>query len=146
MASSLTPTDFHIRITEERVVRNNIIKYEVSHVIKDVTNVDHRIVTCPSGSTTDLFNIGNVGAGSFPSGSFQYARITNLDTEYSIAAIMSGSQGNFTQEITPSQTIFIASSNISSSNFNGEFGESLESIQILPISGSVDVEYTIINS
>jgi hypothetical protein len=146
MASSLTPTTFNITITEEQVVRNSVIKHEVSHRIENVTNVDHRIVTCPSGSTTDLFNFGVVGAGTFPQSTFQYARITNLDSEYSIAATMSSSQGVFTQEVTPNNTIFIVSSNVTSSNFTGEFTDYLEFLKITPISGSVDVEYTVVNS
>ncbi len=81
MASTLTPTSFKINIKEEQVVRNNIVTYEVSHTIENVTNVDHRILTCPNTTSIDLFNINGVnpGAGTFPSSSLQYARITNLD-------------------------------------------------------------------
>jgi len=51
MASTLTPSTFKIKITEEQVVRNNVIKNEVVHSIQNVTNVDHRIVTCPNSSS-----------------------------------------------------------------------------------------------
>ena len=43
MASTLTATSFNIKITEEQVVRNSVIKNEVTHTIANVTNVDHRI-------------------------------------------------------------------------------------------------------
>ena len=111
MASTLTATSFNIKITEEQVVRNSVIKNEVTHTIANVTNVDHRIVTCPNTTSIDLFNFNGVnpGAGTFPSSSLQYARITNLDDTYSVAVIISGSQGNFTQELTPTDSIFIAS-------------------------------------
>ena len=147
MASTLTPTSFRINIKEEQVVRNNIVTYEVSHTIENVTNVDHRILTCPNTTSIDLFNINGVnpGAGTFPSSSLQYARITNLDDTYSVAIIMSGSQGNFTQELPPYDTIFIVSSNITGSNFDGSFGDDLEKIQAYAISSSVDIEYTIVN-
>jgi|TARA_R110000772_G_scaffold139129_3_gene248252 hypothetical protein len=148
MASTLTATSFKIKITEEQVVRNSVIKNEVTHTISDVTNVDHRIVTCPNTTSIDLFNLNgpNPGAGTFPSSSLQYARITNLDDTYSAAVIISGSQGNFTQELTPTDSMFIVSSNITSSNFNGSFGEDIEAVKIYAISSSIDIEYTLVNS
>tara|TARA_R110000803_G_scaffold90175_2_gene157462 strand:+ start:741 stop:1187 length:447 start_codon:yes stop_codon:yes gene_type:complete len=148
MASTLTATSFKIKITEEQVVRNSVIKNEVTHTILDVTNVDHRIVTCPNTTSIDLFNLNgpNPGAGTFPSSSLQYARITNLDDTYSAAVIISGSQGNFTQELTPTDSMFIVSSNITSSNFNGSFGEDIEAVKIYAISSSIDIEYTLVNS
>lgn len=148
MASTLIPSSFNIKIKEEQIVRNNIVTYEIAHTIENVTNVDHRILTCPNTTSIDLFNINgtNPGAGTFPSSSLQYARITNLDDTYSVAIIMSGSQTNFTQELPPYDTMFIASSNITGSNFNGSFGDDLEKIQAYALTGSVDVEYTIVNA
>ena len=77
MASTLTPTSFNVTITEEQIVRNSIVKHEVRHVIDNITNVDHRILTCPKDIQTDLFNVDgpNPGAGTFPSSSLKYARI-----------------------------------------------------------------------
>lgn len=148
MASTLIPTSYKIKITEEQIVRNNVIKNEITHVIPNVTNIDHRIVTCPQTTSIDLINIDgiNPGAGTFPSGSLKYARITNLDDTYSVAIIFSGSQGEFTQNITPTSSIFMVSPQITSSNFNGTFGDNVESIQIYAISGSVDIEYVLINA
>jgi hypothetical protein len=148
MASTLTPTSFKIKIIEEQVVRNSIIKNEVTHTILNVTNVDHRILTCPNTTSIDLFNLNgiNPGAGTFPSSSLQYIRITNLDDTYSAAITISGSQGNFTQELTPTDSLFFVSSKITSSNFNGNFGDNIEAIKIYAISSSLDIEYTLINS
>lgn len=148
MASTLTPTPFNIKITEEQVVRNTIVKSEVTYTISNVTNVDRRVVTCPNTTSIDLFNVNgiNPGAGTFPSSSLQYVRITNLDDTYSIAVTLSGSQGKLTQEVVPSSTIMLASSNITSSAFNGSFGDDIEYVLAYAISGSVDVEYTIVNA
>lgn len=148
MASTLTPSTFKIKIIEEQVVRNNVIKNEVVHSIQNVTNVDHRIVTCPNSSSINIFNINGVnpGAGTFPSSSLQYIRITNLDDTNSIAITLSGSQGQFTQELTPSNTLFLAGSQITSSNFNGTFGDNIEFVTAYALSGSVDVEYVLINA
>ena len=148
MASTLSPTSFKIKIIEEQVVRNSIIKNEVTHTISNVTNVDHRILTCPNTTSIDLFNLNgiNPGAGTFPSSSLQYVRITNLDDTYSAAITISGSQGNFTQELTPTDSLFFVSSKITSSNFNGNFRDNIKAIKIYAISSSLDIEYTLINS
>ena len=148
MASTLTPTTYKIKIIEEQIVRNNLTKNEITHTIENVTNVDHRIVTCPNTSSINLININgsNPGAGTFPSSSIQYIRITNLDDEYSLAVTLSGSQSSFTQELTPSNTLFFVSSNITSSNFDGSFGEDIEAILVYAISSSIDVEYVLINA
>ena len=148
MASTLSPTSFKIKIIEEQVVRNSIIKNEVTHTILNVTNVDHRILTCPNTTSIDLFNLNgiNPGAGTFPSSSLQYVRITNLDDTYSAAITISGSPGNFTQELTPTDSLFFVSSKITSSNFNGNFGDNIKAIKIYAISSSLDIEYTLINS
>jgi hypothetical protein len=148
MASTVTPTTFKITISEEQVVGNNLVKNTNVLNIPNVTNVDRRVVTCPNTTSINLFNINgiNPGAGTFPSSSLKYARITNLDNAYSVAVIISGSQGTYTQELTPTSSIFIASSNITSSKFNGTFGDDINSIQIYAISSSVDIGYTLVNA
>jgi hypothetical protein len=148
MASTLTPTTFKITISEEQVVGNNLVKNTNVLNIANVTNVDRRVVTCPNTTSISLFNINgtNPGAGTFPSSSLKYARITNLDNTYSAAVIISGSQGTYTQELTPTSSIFVASSNITSSNFNGSFGDDISFIKIYAISSSVDIGYTLVNA
>jgi hypothetical protein len=148
MASTLTPTTFKVRIIEEQSVKNNVIKNEIIYTIPNVTNVDRRVLTCPQTTSVDLFNINGPtpGAGTFPSSSLKYVRITNLDDTYSVAITTSGSQGYFTQELTPTASIFIVSSNITSSNFNGTFGDDISSVKAYALSGSANIEYTLINS
>lgn len=148
MASTLTPTPFNVTIIEEQIVRNDKIRNEIKFSISNITNVDRRIVTCPISTSITIFNINGVnpGAGTFPSSSLKYVRITNLDDTYSVGLTISGSQGGLTQEITPESTTILASSNITSSNFNGSFGDDIEYVTVYAISGSADVEYTIVNS
>ena len=148
MASTLTPTTFKVRIIEEQSVKNNVIKNEIIYIVPNVTNVDRRVLTCPQTTSVDLFNINGPtpGAGTFPSSSLKYVRITNLDDTYSVAITTSGSQGYFTQELTPTSSIFIVSSNITSSNFNGTFGDDISSVKAYALSGNADIEYTLINS
>jgi hypothetical protein len=148
MASTLFPTTFKIKIIEEQIVRNNILKNEITHTIENVTNVDRRVVTCPQTTSINLINLNspNPGAGTFPSSSIQYIRITNLDNENDVAVILSGSQGSFTQNLTPSNSYFVASSQITSSNFDGIFGDNIESISLYALDNDIDIEFTVINA
>ena len=148
MASTLIPTTFKITISEEQVVRNSTIKNEVTFNIPNVTNVDHRILSCPQTTSIDLFNLNDSipGVCTYPSSNLKYARISNLDNTYNVAIITSGSKGVYVQNIPPTSSIFIASSQITGSGFNGTFGDNIIKIQAFAISGSVDLEYTIINS
>lgn len=148
MASTLTPTTFKVRIIEEHVVRNNVNKNEVVYEISSITNVDHRVVTCPNTTSIDLFNLDGVnpGAGTFPTSSLKYVRITNLDDTYHAAVIISGSQGTYTQNLRPASSLLITDSNITSSKFNGSYGDDIAYVRVYAISSSIDIEYTLINS
>ena len=148
MSTTLTPTTFRVTISEEQIVKNKTIQNDSVYSILNVTNVDRRILTCPQTTSIDLFNLNgsNPGAGTFPSSSLKYARITNLDNTNNIALTISGSTTSFTQEVLPQSSIFVISSNVTSSNFNGTFGDDINFIQAYAISGSIDVEYTLVNS
>ena len=148
MSTTLTPSTFKVTISEEQIVKNKTIQNDSVYSISNVTNVDRRILTCPQTTSIDLFNLNgsNPGAGTFPSSSLKYARITNLDNTNNIALTISGSTTSFTQEVLPQSSIFVISSNVTSSKFNGTFGDDINFIQAYAISGSIDVEYTLVNS
>ena len=89
----------------------------------------------------------NPGAGTFPSSSIKYARITNLDNSSSLAVTFSSSKDEYwTQNITPMASIVWASADASGSKFNGSFDSSLEAVKVYAISSSIDVEYVIVNA
>ena len=148
MASTLTPSTFNVKIIEEQVVKSNTIKNQTTFTIDSVTNVDRRTVTCPGSTSVDLFKLdgSTPGAGTFPSSSLKYARISNLDDTNNLAVTVSGSQGRMVQEVTPKSTVIIASSNITSSIFSGTFGDDIEFVKAFAVGGDVDVDYTIVNS
>jgi hypothetical protein len=148
MSTTLTPSTFKVTISEEQIVKNKTIQNDSVYSISNVTNVDRRILTCPQTTSINLFNLNgpNPGAGTFPSSSLKYARITNLDNTNNIALTISGSTTSFTQEVLPQSSIFVISSNVTSSKFNGTFGDDINFIQAYAISGSIDVEYTLVNS
>jgi len=148
MASTLTPTSFNITITEEQIVRNNIVKHEVTQTIGNITNVDHRILTCPVSTSIDIFNINGLhpGAGTFPSSSLKYVRISNLDNTHNVGITVSGSQGKFVQNLPPTASMFLLSSEIAFEDFSGSFNDDIAYVQVYAVSESVDIEYTLVNS
>ena len=148
MPTTLTPSTFRVTISEEQIVKNNTIQSDSVYSISNVTNVDRRTLTCPQTTSINLFNLAgtNPGAGTFPSSSLKYARITNLDNTNNIALTISGSTTSFTQEVLPQSSIFVISSNVTSSKFNGTFGDDINFIQAYAIGGNIDVEYTLVNS
>jgi len=94
MASILTPSAFQIKIKEEHVVKGIKTTNETFFTLGNITNVDRRIVTIPAQTSIDLFNVNGVrpSAGTFPSSSMKYARITNLDTTSSLAVSFTSSK------------------------------------------------------
>jgi len=149
MASTLTPTTFKVKIKEEHVVRNISTLYENIVEIKNVTNVDRRIVTIPHTSSVDLININGVvpGAGTFPSSSIQYVRITNLDNSSSLAVTFSSSRDEYwSQKLNPTTSLVWSGAEVSGSSFNGTLSSDLTSIKVYPMSSSIDVEYVIVNA
>jgi hypothetical protein len=94
MASILTPSSFQIKIKEEHVVKGIKTTNETFNTLSNITNVDRRIVTIPASTSIDLINVNGVNpsAGTFPSSSMKYARITNLDTESSLAVSFTSSK------------------------------------------------------
>jgi hypothetical protein len=148
MSSTLTPTTFRVQIIEEQIVRNNTIRNEITYTIPNVINTDRRIITCPNTTSVDIFNLNGLvpGPGTFPSSSFKYARISNLDDTYSVAIITNGATDTHTQKLPPTSSIFLASSQITGSTFDGTFGDDVVRIQAFAISGSVNIDCTIINA
>jgi hypothetical protein len=149
MASTLSSTTFQIRIKEEHVVKDVHTLNETIYKINDVTNVDRRIVTCPNTTSIDLININGVnpGAGTFPSSSVKYVRITNLDDTYNLVVTLSSSNDEYwSQQVLPTSSFMWADANMTGSNFDGSLSSSLEVISVYAVSSSIDVEYVLVNS
>jgi|TARA_R110000803_G_scaffold72490_2_gene136186 hypothetical protein len=150
MASTLQPSTFQVKIKEEHVIKNVRTINETFYRVGNVTNVDRRIVTCPETTSINLvdFNGLNPGAGTFPSSSIKYARITNLDNSQSLAVTFENSNGDYwTQNLTPTASLMWASSEVTGSQFDGGFsGSALVSVDVFAVSASIDVEYVLVNA
>ena len=150
MASTLQPSTFQVKIKEEHVIKNVRTINETFYRVGNVTNVDRRIVTCPETTSINLvdFNGLSPGAGTFPSSSIKYARITNLDNSQSLAVTFENSNGDYwTQNLTPTASLMWASSEVTGSQFDGGFsGSALVSVDVFAVSASIDVEYVLVNA
>jgi len=149
MASPNTPTNFQIKIKEEHIVKGIKTINESFYTIGSVTNVDRRIVTIPPTTSIDLININGVnpGAGTFPSSSIKYVRVSNLDTTSSLAVSFTASDdSSWSMECLPTSSIMFSSSKTTGSNFNGTFTDDITNIAVYSLSSSLDVEYVVVNA
>jgi len=152
MASILSPTTFQIKIKEEHVVKGIKTLNETYFTLSNITNVDRRIVTIPQTTSIDLINVNgiNPGAGTFPSSSMKYVRITNLDLSSSLSVNFTSSDAGdgpsyWSMKCLPTSSLMFSSPQVTGSIFNGSFGQDIEFISVYAISESIDVEYVVVN-
>jgi len=102
MSSINAPTKFQIKLKEEHVVKGIKTLNETYFTLGNITNVDRRIVTIPGSTNIHLFDVNGIkpAAGTFPSSSMKYARISNLDTSYSLAVSFTSSKAPDGQGVT----------------------------------------------
>lgn len=149
MASTLDSTTFKVLIKEEHIVKNVRTLNETTYTLDNITNVDRRIVTCPNTTSIDLFNVDGVdpGAGTFPSSSLSYVRITNLDDTYNLVVTLSSSNDEYwSQQVLPTSSFMWADAAVTGSKFDGSLGSKLEAVKVYAVSSSIDVEYVLVNS
>lgn len=82
----------------ERVKLNGVERgTNFETTIDGVSFADSRVLQIPSGSVTEILNLGSLpGAGTFPSSSIAYARITNISSgSIDLQVSSSNSQFNF---------------------------------------------------
>lgn len=111
MASIITPTSFQTKIKEEHIVKGIKTTNETFYTLGNITNVDRRIVTVPATTSIDIINVNGIdpSAGTFPSSSLKYVRISNLDTVANLAVTFTSSkspdgQGVIGTDLTSSYT------------------------------------------
>lgn len=153
MASILTPTVFQIKIKEEHIVKGIKTLNETYFSVNNVTNVDRRIITIPPTTSIDLINVNGVnpGAGTFPSSSIKYVRISNLDTSSSLSVSFTSSDvgsgpSYWSMECLPTSSLMFSSTKVTGSNFNGTFNNDITNIAVYSLSSSLDVEYVVVNA
>jgi len=152
MASILNPSKFQIKIKEEHIVKGIKTLNETYFTLDNITNVDRRIVTVPLTTSIDLINVNGIdpGAGTFPSSSIKYVRISNLDLTSSLAVSFTSSDNGdgpsyWSMECLPTSSLMFSSPNVSGSTFSASFGQDIENIAVYAVSNAIDVEYVVVN-
>ena len=97
------------------------------------------------GLKTNIFNFSNLpGAGTFATGSFQYARITNLSTTTPVKLIVSSSNEPTDFLVSAGSSFFLSTSKIvTGSSFNNFNFNDIQTISVQPSSSAAQVEYFI---
>ena len=152
MASILEPTTFQIKIKEEHIVKGIKTLNETFFTLSNITNVDRRFVTVPLTTSIDLINVNGIdpGAGTFPSSSMKYVRISNLDLTSSLAVSFTSSDNGdgpsyWSMECLPTSSLMFSAPNVTGSVFNGSFSQDIENIAVYAQDNAVDVEYVVVN-
>jgi hypothetical protein len=132
-----------VNITESISLNGQTVLESYSQTVPNVNYIDTRNLSCPSGSTTEIFKFGTVpGAGQFVTSSFQYGRISNLSAVPVQLYVSSSTSLSF---LISSGSSFILSTNqttgsLSTSDFTLD---SIHSISITPSGAAAQVEYFI---
>jgi hypothetical protein len=144
MATSITPADLTVTITE--AVQLNGSDKGSSNVltITDVTEVDNRIVNVGTAET-DIIGFGSAnGQGSFVRTDVKYIRITNLDdTNYVTLGVSKDSDETFFVKLEAGKSFILGCDDIEA-NTNGAASTSFveaDAISAKANGAAVDLEY-----
>ena len=136
--------DFTLLIRERVLLEGTERGTDYNLSIKDVENIDNRIVTVPSGSVTTIFKYDDLpGAGTFITGSFKYGRISNYSTTVPLNLKVSSSSELLNFSVAAGGTFMLSTSEITGSVTNTFTYDDIMSVSVEPYSGSAKVEYFI---
>ena len=136
--------DLYITIKEEISLLNTPkTTTNIFHKVSGINYVDTRIMNCPSGSQTSIFNLSNTnGAGTFTTSSLQYARITNNST-IPVKLHISSSTTNSQCLVAPKKSFHLSTSKITGSSDNSFTMEDIRYVLVEPSGSDASIEYFI---
>jgi len=136
--------DLYITIKEEiSLINTPKTLTNIFHKIQGINYVDTRVMNCPSGSQTSVFNLGNAeGAGTFTTSSLQYARITN-NSLIPIKLHISSSTTNAQFLISSKNSFYLSTSKITGSAGNSFILDDIRYVLVEPSGSDATVEYFI---
>jgi hypothetical protein len=136
--------NLYVTITEEITLPNSPTqKTNVFQNISGINYVDARVMNCPFGSQTSIFNLSaNPGAGTFTTSSLQYARITNNST-VPVKLMVSASISKASFMVATGSSFYISTSQLTGSIDNSFTLENISSVSIFPSGSSATIEYFI---
>jgi hypothetical protein len=136
--------NLYVTVTEEITLPNSPTqKTNVFKTISNINYIDTRIMNCPSGSQTSIFNLSNTpGAGTFTTSSLQYARITN-DSATPVKLMISASLSKASFMIATGSSFYLSTSQFTGSIDNVFTLENISSVSIQPSGSNATIEYFI---
>jgi len=139
--------NLYVTLSEEITLPNTPTrKTNIIKTFPGVNYVDSRVMNCPSGSQTPIFNLGaNPGAGTFATSSLQYARITN-DSGTSVKLLVSSPTTDVQFLVSVGSSFHLSTSKITGSIDNNFTLEDIQSISIEPSGSDAKIEYFIATS
>ena len=136
--------DFTLLIRERVLLEGTERGTDYNLTIKNIENIDNRIVTIPSGSETTIFKYDDTpGAGTFTSGSFKYGRISNYSTTVPLNLKVSSSTELLNFSIAAGGTFMLSTSEITGSSINTFAYDDIASVSVEPSGSNAKVEYFI---
>ena len=136
--------DFTLLIRERVLLEGTERGTDYNLTIKNIENIDNRIVTIPSGSETTIFKYDDSpGAGTFSSGSFKYGRISNYSTTVPLNLKVSSSTELLNFSLAAGGTFMLSTSQMTGSSTNTFTYDDISSVSVEPSGSSAKVEYFI---
>ena len=136
--------DFTLLIRERVLLEGTERGTDYNLTIKNIENIDNRIVTVPSGSETTIFKYDDTpGAGTFTSGSFKYGRVSNYSDTVPLNLKVSSSTELLNFSIAAGGTFMLSTSEITGSSINTFTYDDIASVSVEPSGNSAKVEYFI---
>jgi len=136
--------NLYVTVTEEITLPNSPTqKTNVFSTLSGVNYVDARVMNCPSGLQTSIFNLNtHPGAGTFTPNSLKYARITN-DSSVPVKLMISASLSKASFMVATGSSFYLSTSQFSGSIDNALVLEDISSVSILPSGSDAKIEYFI---
>ena len=136
--------DFTLLIRERVLLEGTERGTDYNLTIKNIENIDNRIVTIPSGSETTIFKYDDSpGADTFSSGSFKYGRISNYSTTVPLNLKVSSSTELLNFSLAAGGTFMLSTSEMTGSSTNTFTYDDIASVSVEPSGSSAKVEYFI---
>jgi len=144
MASTITPANLTVTISEQINLNNQPINSENQLIISNVNEVDKRIMTVPTTEVTIVSFSTDVAAGTFVRGDLKYLRITNKDTvNYARIRVKKNGADTFDTRLDAGQSFIMGNTKENASETAASFTtfEDADSINAQAYTAAVDIEY-----
>jgi hypothetical protein len=147
MATTITPENLTVTISEVITLNGQTINSENQLVIQSVNEFDKRIMTIPTASEVTVISFGSaVAAGTFIRGDMKYLRVTNLDAvNYARIRVKKSGADTFDTKLDAGKSFMIGNTKESVSAAGAAFATFVDadSINMQADTANVDIEYVV---